>query len=470
MPADIGTINSITNVTDTFNSATLTVATVIIPQDPGSASAGMLTKMLQYLRFLNIPYSQRLELTFKPHNSIAGPFGIGPKLPAEALTKIPMHPIPQRFMKFHVHSSFLVNFWDSLIFMSIIIFCVALFKLAEWSISKIKNRPVPYPIVKKIRAAVQNMFFMQFYNILGDVLFFSIFELKNLNFESAETIISFCLAILFICIGGLVIAIHLSILLKFYNLRKKTAWVSKIEGLYKAYEGSEVFFKHFKNKTVLTQSFLLLFVVRNVLFYLTIALLSGYPLVQAMLIFILTIFILGYLILLRPFNTIVNLLQQITCEVMFLLANTCVFIIIQLDFKKENSNHIRDSLCDVIIYTSLVFTLVPQAFLAVKIVIGIIEWYKVYRNKSNQPNTKQIPTITINHRLQDNISQYVEHDNQSLNDSSAALSVVQNSTFSVQTQNSLPVNSNFHDNSQSQTDQVRRNVLKRRARGMILFT
>ena len=466
MPVDIETINSITNVTDTFDTATLTVASIIAPQDPGSMSAGMLTKMLQYLRFLDIPYSKRLELTFKPHNSTYGPFGIGPKLPTETLMRTPMHPIPLRFVEFHVHSSFLVNFWDNLIFMGIIICCFGLFKLIEWSIAKIKHKPVPYPIVRKIRAAVQNFFFMQFYNIFGDVLFFSILELRTLySFDSTETIISFCLSVIYLCIGCGVMMIHVSILLQFYNLRKKAAWVSEIEGLYKVYEGSEVFFKHFKNKTVLTQSFLLFFVLRNVFFYLTLALLPDHPLVQTGLILTLTFFILGYLILQRPFITVVNLLQQITCEVIFLLANTCVFIIAQLDLKSESSYHTRDSLCEVIIYTSLVFTFVPQGFLVIKVIIAVVDWYRASRKKPLQSNIKQIPRIAINNRSQDDMSQSIEFQNQSLNDSSAGLTRVQTSNFSTQTQDSLSANPIFRGNYLFKAYQTRMNALKRQATG-----
>lgn len=459
MQIDIETINSITNITDAFDSATLTAASLIAPQDPGSVSAGMLTKMLQYLRYLDIPYSKRLELTFKPHNSTYGPFGIGPKFPTDTLLRIPMNPIPIRFIKFHVHSSFLVNFWDSLIFIAIILCGFAIFKLIEWIIPRLKKKLIPDTIVRKIRAAVQNMFFMQFYNIFGDVLLFSILELRNLSFDNAETVISFCLAVLFLCLGCFVIAIHISVLLKFHMLRKKVAWISKIEGLYKIYEGSEVFFKHFKNNNLFTQSFLLFFVIRNILFYLTIALLSAHPLVQTMLILTLTLSILAYLIIKRPFNTLVNLFQQIICEVMFLLANTCVFIITQLDFEKENSYKTRDGLCEVIIYTSLVFTFVPQAFLVIKIIIAAVEWYNASRKKPQKASVKQVPKILINGRQQE--SHALEFQNQSLNDSSATLTVLQNMSSNMQTHDSFSENRIIRDNSYFQTNQARRKLIKR---------
>ena len=51
---DIKTINSITDVTQIVNSATLTAAGVVAPHDPGSVTASMLAKMLQYSRYLDI--------------------------------------------------------------------------------------------------------------------------------------------------------------------------------------------------------------------------------------------------------------------------------------------------------------------------------------------------------------------------------------------------------------------------------
>ena len=460
VPNDIQAINSITDVTDTFDSTSLTAASVVAPQDPGSVTAGMLTKMLQYLRYLDIPYSQRLELTFKSHNSTYGPFGIGPQLPRETIMKMPMHPIPLRFMKFHVHSSFLVNFWDSLIFIAIILTCFVLFQIAEWSMTKLKQNSVPNPIVRKIRAVIQNFFFMQFYNIFGDVLLFLTFDLQTLSLESRETVISFCLSVIFLCIGFMIIAIHVYILLKFHLLRKKKSWILRIEGLYKAYEGSEVFFKHFKNKSIFSQSFLLAFVIRSCLFNLILALLSEYPLVQAILILILTLCILSYLLILRPFTSLVNLLQQIICELMFLIVNTCVFIITQLDFENENSFYTRDKLCDAIIYISLIFTFVPQVFLVIKIVIGVIEWYNARKNPQ-KTNTNQSPKIKVR-RLQNDVLQSPQYPIQALNDSSAALTEVQNSQLSMHTNSSYPMNLIIREESPFQTNQLRRKKIKRK--------
>ena len=141
-------------------------------------------------------------------------------------------------------------------------------------------------------------------------------------------------------------------------------------------------FKHFKDNTFISQSFLLLFMIRNLLFNLSLAPFFEHPLIQAILILIMSLLIFLYLLIQRPFKPIINLLQHITCEIVFLVVNICILILAQINFEKENSYQFRDNLCEVIIYTSLIFSFFPQVFLALKLVSAVFEWYKASYCKS----------------------------------------------------------------------------------------
>ena len=415
------TISSITDTTDTIDSIGLKAAGIIAPSDPGSVTASMLAKMLQYIRYLDLPYSQRLELTFKYHNSTFGPFGIGPNIPKETLLALPFEPVPPRFYKYHVHSSFLANFWDSLIFVTIVFGVLALFLLAEWIVGKAMTLPA---IIKKIRTALQNFFLMQFYNIFGDILLFLVLDLKDVNFTTTETVISFSFSILFLLIGCIILALHIYILVKFYIFRRKESWHSEIEGFSKRYEGSEVLFKQCKNHTFVSQGFLLIFVIRNCLFNLILALLPEEPLTQIILIFSMSVGMLIYLIVQRPFTSLVNLLQHLVCELILLIVNTCVLIMAQLNYEKEGSYEARDRLCEGVIYTSLIFSFVPQVFLAIKLAVAAFEWYKTSRKKPYQIPRKNVE-LRGKPTAQDHSSTSLDGSHELLNESSVELTTNQ---------------------------------------------
>lgn len=423
------TIGSVTDTTGKSSSVSLAVASVASPTDPGSVTASMLAKMLQYIKYINLPYSQRLEITFKYNDSIDGPFGIGPKVPAEAILKMPFHSIPARFIKYHLYSSFLLDFWDSLIFLTIITGVLLLVVIVEWNVAKIKQKLSP--TVKKIRYAMQNFCLMQFYNVFGDVLLFVTLDWRQIDLTNAEAIISFCLSVLFLIIGCIILIFHIYILVRFSNLRKNKEWRSQIKEFSQQYNGSTVLFQHFKDHVFTSQSFLLLYVTRNCLFSLVLALLSACPLVQAIIMLFMTLFMCSYLLLVRPFKDIVNLFQHIACEAIVLLVNACVFTIAQLDFTEEDSYKVRDQVCEVIIYASLVFSFVPQVFLLVKVIIAGIAWYKTSRKKANlsRLNSKRgIVISTQNKGLPKKKRQYTIHQRNRLNESSVDATVLQNTS------------------------------------------
>lgn len=418
-----------TDVTHKIDTVSLTAAGVIAPHDPGSVTAGMLAKMLQYSRYLDIPYSQRLEQTFKYHNSTYGPFGIGPKMPRELLLEVPLNPIPLRFLKFHVHSNFLVNFWDNLIFITIISGTLLILVLIEYTVVKIKGKKAPYPIIKNIRAALQNFCLMQFYNMFGDVLLFLALDLRRVTFDTRELTISFCISILFCLIGCIILVIHISILMKFFFFRKKESWASQFGEFSKHYEGSDVLFKHFKDNSFFSQSFLLIFVIRNLFFNLVLALLSEIPLAQAILIFSMTVSMFLYLLIQRPFKSVINLLQHLTCELIFLVVNVCILVLAQLKFENQGSYELRDELCEAIIYTSLIFSFVPQVFLALKLSAAALDWYKTSNNKSLQAQ-KNITkgTVIKRHRKTQDMPQHLEYQKSTLDESSVGLNIPQNTS------------------------------------------
>lgn len=406
-----------------MTSATLAVAEVVAFSDPGSAAAGILALMFQNIKYLNVSYSQRLELTFKYHNSTYGPYKVGPRMPLDLISNLPLHAIPARFLKFHVHSSFLINFWDNLIFLAILFGLLSLVAFIEWGVTKIKKKTVSS--LRMGRAAIQCFSMMQFYNVLGDILLFAVLETQTKDLVNSETNLSFSLSILFLCIGSLILGAHLYILIRFSKFRKNPLWPSEIEEFSKKYEGSSVIFKHFKDSAFASQSFLFFFVMRSCIFNLTLAFLPDQPEIQISLILTFSAIMLMYLIAQRPFKTIVNLLQHITCEILLLIVNISVLMITHLKFENQGAYENRDQLCDVIIYTTLVFGYVPQVFLVIKVIVAVIEW-RMSKKKSSQKQVKTDRNVKIQKRAHNGTPKFITYQNRGLNDSSVEISMAHN--------------------------------------------
>lgn len=217
--------------------------------------------------------------------------------------------------------------------------------------------------------------------------------------------------------------------MRFYTLRRNKSEISKMQELSKQYEGFGAMFMYFKDNSFINQDFLFLFVIRYCLFNLILATLSDYPLAQAILIMSMSALMLIYLLIQRPFKTIVNQLQHIVYEVIYLIVNTCVLIVAQINFENSGSYPFRDQLCEVVIYTSLVFSFIPQAFLGIKVMVAAMEWYRTSNNKVSQQNLKDDPMPTVQKRIRkENTTQFPKYQGQLLDESSAALSISHDSS------------------------------------------
>lgn len=144
-----------------------------------------------------------------------------------------------------------------------------------------------------------------------------------------------------------------------------------------------------------------------------------------------------YLILQRPFSTAVNFAQNITCEIILLIVNICILIIPQTDFGNEASYRLRDNICEVVIYTSLVFNFIPDGFLILKGIVAVSQWHKVPTKKSSSPlDSKKVEELKIKKRPE-NTSQFVTYQNRQVDDPSVEIAMAPNiSNISMDLNNS----------------------------------
>ena len=135
----------------------------------------------------------------------------------------------------------------------------------------------------------------------------------------------------------------------------------------------------YKEKSYFTQSFLLYFIIRLIIFHLIIAYLYEHPITQACLIVFIGLIMIVYLIVVKPFRRLVNLFQLITYEIIILTINLCVLALAIMDHNDDQDQQKRELLADIIIYCNIAFSAAVIFYICVKFIIGFISVYKIYK-------------------------------------------------------------------------------------------
>ena len=367
-------LGSVGNTTSVLNSVGLVIAAVAMPGDPGGATTGALTKIIQYSKFLNISYPDKLVMMFKVYNPASGVVSFVPKMSDEQKSKFTYEPLPYNFVAYGVHSCFVVNFWNFMIFL-LVSFGVCAGCLVVEKISKEAE-----VWARKVRAILQNFWIVQLYNSSGDIMLFSIIQFKNNSWDSSEDTLSFLMAILFMLMITIVFVFHLRTSMEYQRIRKTSSETS-MKKFEKNYECQQIFFGSFVNSTMNHQLFLFYFALRIMLHNLIIATLVDLPILQTILMTSLSLVLVIYIVAKRPFKYKVDLAQNLTYELIILTVNIALLSFAVLDGNHEEKIGARNNLANLIIVCSVMFTFLSLFFILLKLVIIGLQFYNGYKQK-----------------------------------------------------------------------------------------
>ena len=113
--------------------------------------------MLQYTKFINVTHTARLELMLKKSKLNTGFLFFAPKMTDTLKSKFKDEALPSVFVRYQIHSSFLVNFWNGLMSLAIVSGVLVLTLLIEVTYTESQERGLqPENKIKSIRYIVQN--------------------------------------------------------------------------------------------------------------------------------------------------------------------------------------------------------------------------------------------------------------------------------------------------------------------------
>ena len=373
------TIVAAGNTAGTASSIGLAATSLASPGDSSSASVGTLAKMMLYIRYINIDYPSQLGALFKGTQASS----VSPSLGLEMSTRMKegFHylPMPDQFTEYNVNSSFLVNFWDSLIYLSMASGLTLLIFCFEQIAKRIMNRPLLATTLQKIRFILQNFTLLQLYTNCSDIILYTSLQLQRVDIRSNMDLISLILACVFSAIIIFLLSLHVFVVHRHQKTRQRSQNNGnnrELEAFELKNQGFYALFGNFKILSFSHESYLFFAMLRTIAFNLILSLLYKYPLLQAVIIVTLNVLILAYLGLKRPFKQLVNFLQQLTAELILLIVNSGVLLLAILDANNVTDLDKRDTVGHIIIVCSLVFKFMPSGFTLAKIVILVYELYK----------------------------------------------------------------------------------------------
>ena len=326
-------------------------------------------KMLPYIRYMNISYPARLEYILDTMNSTLVSFSFGFSMPQAFKAHFPKHDLPCKFDRYQFHSSFIVNYWQCMTSLALIL---AVIGLMDALCILTKKRPRVNHLLQRIKIIAKwNFFLIIFCTNLDGVVLPTSLELRTLNTNSFMTALSFLFCVL---LNFAVIYVFYLIIRIIIDLRKNKSQVHT--GHFQAtsrnsWKQYQVLFKGSKDDSFATHFFMFPYLARTYIFHIIIGHLFNYPLAQTLLILALSCLMLSYMIFKAPFVSRIAFYQSIFDESLLLAVNGCILGLAILDSCGVHDMNHRTKLGDVIILINIILSFVDVGFMALYVIDGI---------------------------------------------------------------------------------------------------
>ncbi len=243
--------------------------------------------------------------------------------------------------------------------------------------------------------------------MIGDVVLYSALEFQTAHLDDLFSNLSVLVCAGFNVLTAVVIYAMIYVNL---NIRKsKDKGESTTKEIEEKWEHFKAFWGTYRDNFFGQQIFLLVFILRVACFNAIVGYAYEYPLTQSIIIAVINLLMALYLIIMRPLRARINLIQQITFELLLLVFNVSVCILAVADHTKSDAFELRKTLGDIIVNLNLIVPFLSTGFIALKIILLGYEALKNYRKSKKNPLP---PTITIT-----NLNRKISERDESLNGS-----------------------------------------------------
>ena len=259
--------------------------------------------------------------------------------------------------------------------------------------SSISYKKVISTTFANLSKAGLNFLVVTIYGSLGDVVFFSVLEMKSVLFGSPCSSFSFVLSVLFLISVLCLLSLHCKFLLQYRRLKPKlhADLLEAFEIFIKKHESMKALYDDFSDATLFKHGFMLVLVTRDIIVGLVITTMSSFPLAEAIIICSCSVLMCSYLLLNNPFRHRSNQILQIFAELSVLVAFICTLSLAISDVNKRVMPNNRERLGMAIICINVILNSGCSILLLFKIAQMVREAYNNYSEK----RTRKVHAVSI---------------------------------------------------------------------------
>ena len=317
---------------------------------------------------MKINYPPKVQVLFLVAAANPISFGFGIDMPGYIEEGLTDNPLPEVFERYDINSNFVNNLWDflsSLLLMVLVIFFLAILKRLFRRCKRIEK------VLEKILQVFKwNIPIMMVCGSSGDIFFFASLQIQSSHFSELSSIVS-------LAIGGFMSALVLAIL----AITVKIVWEFRRQRQVpkESWKDYEILYEEYEEKTLLSLGYMAIFIVRGIVFNLTLANLYDCPLIQCIIINVFNLAMFEYLLYLRPLKSFLALVQLFVNEGLLNVLGICVLILAIMDKAHINGQTTRESVGTALIFVIQAFNTFGLIFLGLGLLVFIVSIIQIWR-------------------------------------------------------------------------------------------
>jgi len=344
-----------------------------------SVGLGLIAKIIQNVRFLNIDYPEEALNAFKTYGTDLFELPIPKGFYESPETK----ELSSHYARYDMEPSFLENYWGTFMTILISLACFLVIKLLQFLTKSQDKESLFQVVLKNIGQTAANYLIIQIYSNLDDVIFFLILDISSTRMSSSSARISLIMGVFFLLFGLSLVIFHCWLLGR-YQKEKNEGSLERFEARYRIFG---TLFEDFKDDSAAKQSFFWILIFRCIILVLITMLLQP-PWMQAILLMLTNLIFLAYFIYHRPFKSLFDEISQYFCEVTIFAAYLCVLILSILDAQDVTKSSLRNSLGKCIVLAGVILCLGGFIIQMIQTIGAIIFICKFLRNYYSGKDTQ----------------------------------------------------------------------------------
>ena len=361
---------------------------LIAPETTWTTTFVMISKLTQYLHYMNIAFPPRLQKLVETKSRPVLSLKIGPSMPQHLQNHFTKHSISDVYERLGLHSSFMVNFWSEMTTIWILLFSAIVFLITRHFAEK-WNLPLVYKLCTGLRFIILwNYLTVLFAINTDDIVLFSALEIQTFESDSVQAAFSLVLSIvMLLCLTFFVV---FTVCLSFRaseirnrNLRRPQDSFLAYRSFIARWQGVQVLFRGYRTHGCISRSFYFIYTVRIVLQMIIATSGIDKPLMQAIFYLCISIVIFMYISCAKPIKHQVSHVQLMLVESVTLIMNTCLVALaggsLSHDIQYDDPYVL---LADIVILANVAVNFIMVFFLGVKVILGLRYAFNLMRQLS----------------------------------------------------------------------------------------